>query len=528
VNSQGPTNNIIMSLIPRHLSLLAATLLAAATPANAEEPTTRPNILFVISDDQSWAHTGAAGYKAARTPAFDRIAAEGVLFEQAFAPTPGCSPTRAAILTGRNNWQIEQAGTHASSFPTYYEVFPLRLQSAGYFIGKHGKGWAPGDTTGWPHDPAGPNFPGENYTDAFRGFLDARTEGQPFCFWLGASEPHPSVMRAERGIGLKSGFNLDEIEVPPFLPDVADVRSHIADYLALIERYDTHLGRMLDLLDEIGELDNTLIIVTSDHGMGFPRAKANLYEYSTRVPLAVRWGNHIPTGRRVADLVNLIDLTATIYEATGVEPPQTHPIAGRSLLEILWSDGHGIVDATRDAVFCGRERHTSARHDNLGYPMRSIRTHEFLYIRNFAPKRWPAGAPRSLNPQGELRPFEDFGSSFADIDPGVSKVFMFENRHHEAHRKFFQWSVAKRPAEELFDIRSDSGCLINLAGEPRYAEARAKLAARLDAHLRKTGDPRLVGPDPAIFESYPRLIGGIRNYPAPEDEPDDWKEFENP
>ncbi len=517
-----------MTTKPLARALALTTLLSVAPLAGGDETATRPNILFVISDDQSWAHTGAAGYKAARTPAFDRIAAEGVYFEQTFAPTPGCSPTRAAILTGRNNWQIEEAGTHASSFPTKYEVFPIRLQAAGYFIGLHGKGWAPGNSDGWPHNPAGPNFRGKNYTEAFRGFLEARPNDQPFLFWLGAHEAHSSQMNMHRGIGAEFDYKLEDIEVPPFLPDVPEVRSQIADYLALIERYDAQLGDILTLLEETGELDNTLIIVTSDHGMAFPRSKANLYEYSVRVPLAVRWGNQVPAGRRVADLVNLIDLTATIYEASGVEPPQAHPISGRSLMETLRGNAEGIVDPARDAVFCGRERHTSARHANHGYPMRSIRTHEFLYIRNFAPDRWPAGAPQSLDPEGKLRPFEDFGSSFADIDPGVSKAFMFENRHQEAHRKFFLWSVAKRPSEELFDIRTDPGCLINLAGDPQYEETRVKIAARLDAHLRETGDPRVIRPDFHIFESYPRLVGRIRDYPAPDDEPEEWQEFVDP
>lgn len=292
--------------------------------------------------------------------------------------------------------------------------------------------------------------------------------------------------------------------MPPFLPDVPEVRSQIADYLRLIEIYDEHLGRMLTMLEENGELENTLIIVTSDHGMGFPKAKANLYEYSVRVPLAVRWGAEVPGGRRVADLINLVDLTATIYEATGVEPPQAYPIAGRSLMGILRGSGEGLVEAGRDAVFCGRERHTSARHDNLGYPMRSIRTHEFLYIRNDAPDRRPAGAPQALDQNNHLLPITTPGSSFADIDFGSAMKFLVENRDHEAHRKFFLWSVGKRPAEELFDIRADPGCLINLAG-----------------------DPRIVGPDPEIFETY-RRYGNIRRYLAPEDEPAEWEELKVP
>jgi N-sulfoglucosamine sulfohydrolase len=516
-----------MTLNPLIHALILVAVLSAGPLCTAEVSAKRPNVLFVISDDQSWAHAGAYGCKAARTPAFDRIAREGVLFTYAFAPTPGCSPTRAAVLTGRNNWQIEQAGTHWSSFPRKYEVFPDRLEKAGYFIGMNGKGWAPGSEEGWERNPAGPKFGNNDYSEAFREFLDKRPAEKPFCFWFGSREPHSSVIRANLGCGVAAGYDLDEIEVPPFLPDVPEVRSHIADYLRLIEIYDEHLGRMLTMLEDSGELENTLIIVTSDHGMAFPKAKANLYEYSVRVPLAVRWGAAVPAGRKVADLVNLIDLTATIYEATGVEPPQTYPIAGRSLLKTLRGKGEGMVEPERDAVFCGRERHTSARHGNLTYPMRSIRTPEFLYIRNFAPERWPAGAPQPLGKNGKLLPMTDPGAAFADLDPGPAKAFLVENRDHEGHRKLFLGSVGKRPAEELFDIRADPGCLVNLAGDPRHQETRAALAARLEKHLRETGDPRIVGPDPDIFESY-RRYAPVRNYLPPEDEPAEWQNLKTP
>ncbi len=104
----------------------------------------RPNVFIAISDDQSFAHTSASGFKAVRTPAFDRVAGEGVLFRNGFCASPGCSPSRAALLTGRHTWQIEQAGTHMSSFPTNYVVFPDLLEEAGYWIGCTGKGWSPG------------------------------------------------------------------------------------------------------------------------------------------------------------------------------------------------------------------------------------------------------------------------------------------------------------------------------------------------------------------------------------------------
>ena len=501
-------------------AMSAAALMPIVTFAeDADRP---PNILFAISDDQSWRHAGAYGFDEARTPHFDRVAEEGILFEQAFAPTPGCSPTRAAILTGRHNWQIEHAGTHWSTFPRKYEVFPDRLEEAGYFIGFAGKGWAPGNTEGWDRNPAGPRFGGGNYAAAFRQFLDERPGDQPFYFWYGSREPHPGTIRANLGSGVEAGFDPDAIEVPPFLPDVPEVRSHIADYLNMIEIFDDHLGEMLQMLEEAGELDNTIVFVTSDHGMGFPRAKATLYEYGVRVPLAVRWGEQAPGGRTVEDLIDLIDLTATIYEAAGVEPPTDYPISGKSMFDLLRAEDEGIVEPERDAVYLGRERHTSARYENKAYPMRAIRTHEYLYIRNFAPDRWPMGVPQALRDDGTFFPITHGSHAFADIDASPTKSFLIENRDHEDFREYYLRTVGKRPAEELYDIREDPGCLNNLADDPGYAEVREYLAKRLEAYLEETGDPRVVGPDYDIFETYPRY-GGIRSYLPPEEEPAEWE-----
>jgi len=285
-------------------------MLLSALYAADDLKTSRPNILIAISDDQSYPHTSFAGYKAVNTPAFDRVAREGLFFRNGFAASPGCSPSRAALLTGRHTWQIEQAGTHASSFPSKYVVFPDLLEQSGYFVGMTGKGWAPGDfrVAGRPRNPAGPDFSkrkikppysGMNkndYAANFADFLAARPKGQPFYFWYGATEPHREY---EKGCGLKAGKKLEDAEPPPFLPDTPEVRSDILDYCVEIDWFDMHLGRMLKLLEEAGELDNTIVVVTADNGMPFPRAKANLYEYGTHVPLAVRWAAMAPGGRTI-------------------------------------------------------------------------------------------------------------------------------------------------------------------------------------------------------------------------------------
>ncbi len=493
---------------------------------DAQKTSRRPNILFAISDDQSFAHTSFAGYKAVDTPAFDRVAREGVYFTNAFAPAPGCSPTRAAFLTGRHIWQIEQAGTHASSFPAQYVVYPDLLEQSGYCVGLTGKGWGPGNfkIDDRPRNPAGPAYTKRtltppasgmshnDYAGNFADFLAARPAGQPFCFWYGGSEPHRAF---EKGAGLKAGKKLEDAVPPQFLPDNAEVRSDILDYCLEIEWFDAHLARMLKLLEEAGELDNTLVIVTSDNGMAFPRAKANCYEYGIHMPLAIRWGARVPASRTVEDLVGFVDITATILEAAGVEhPSREYPLAGRSLMKLLTSSKSGIVEPDRDAVFGGRERHSSSRYNNWTYPQRAIRTHQYLLIRNFRPDRWPAGDPIVLSDKksskaGLGKPH----SGYKDIDGSPTLDFLIAHVDDPEIGPFLELAVGKRPAEELFDIVKDPGCLHNLADDPDFTDTRTRLSQQLEDTLRRTNDARVLDGG-EIWESYPRY-SPIREFPKP-------------
>lgn len=482
----------------------------------------RPNVLLAISDDQSYPHASAYGDPVVRTPAFDRVAREGVLFTAAFAPSPGCSPCRAALLTGRYPWQIAEAGTHNSSFPARYATYPDLLEAAGYFVGFTGKGWGPGnwEVSGRPRNPAGPAFNARkvdpppprgvnriDYAANFKEFLAARPHGQPFCFWYGGKEPHRTF---DRGIGRRHGKRLDDVVVPPFLPDTPEVRSDLLDYYFEIEWFDRHLGDMLAELDAIGELDRTIVIVTSDNGMAFPRAKANVYEYGIHMPLAIRWGDKVAGGRSVDDLVSFVDLTATLLDVCGVEHPGSYPLAGRSLRAILESNESGTLEPMRDAVFSGRERHSSSRYNNLGYPQRAIRTQKYLYIRNLTPDRWPAGDPQKIE-DGQLGPPH---GGYHDIDASPTLDVLVERRNDPAIERYFRLAVAKRPAIELYDIEHDPGCLTNLAHSATHREVLQDLDARLIQYLQDSGDPRL-GDDPEIFESYPRF-SRHRDFPAPE------------
>jgi len=279
-------------------------------------------------------------------------------------------------------------------------------------------------------------------------------------------------------------------------------RGEILDYGVEIEHFDRHLARMIDVLEKAGELDNTLIVVTSDHGNPLPRSKCNLYDSGTRVPLAFRLPGRIPAGRVVEDFTVLMDLAPTLLEAAGVKPPES--MTGRTLWPVLRSEKSGVVDAKRDFAVTAIERHILARRYGVGYPIRAIQTTRYAYIRNFEPERWPAGDP-------------DYNSShqgfYGDVDRGESKRIMLESPMDERIRPYFLRAFGRRPAEEFYDLEKDPHQLHNLAGEKEHATVMLEFRQRLEMYLRDTGDPRMRGESP--WDDYP-FFGGESFYENPE------------
>jgi N-sulfoglucosamine sulfohydrolase len=448
----------------------------------------RPNILFCIADDWGWPHAGAYGDQAVRTPAFDRLASEGVVFEHAYVMSPSCTPSRNSILTGQHHWRLEEGANLWSTLDIKFPVYPLLLEKAGYHVGYWRKSWGPGDLKAGgyiDHHPAGTLYP-----EGFEQFLSARPWKTPFCFWLGSSDPHRPY---KSGSGKNSGIDLDTVRVPGFYPDRLEIRSDIADYYFEVHRFDADCLQAITLLEKTGELDNTIVIMTGDHGMPFPRCKSNLYEMGVHIPLVIRWGDKIRSGRRLTDFVSFIDFAPTFLEAAGLKAPQS--MTGRSLLPLLKSSKSGQIEKERDHVIFGKERHVPAQGipEMGGYPCRGLRNRRFLYIRNFAPDRWPAGVPEgATHPIGRL----------ADCDDGPTKAFLMENRNHPDYKTFFELSFAKRPAEELYDFDKDPDQLNNIADDPAYEKIREEMSAQLMAELKTSGDPRATG-DPVLFDQYP-------------------------
>jgi uncharacterized sulfatase len=287
---------------------------------------------------------------------------------------------------------------------------------------------------------------------------------------------------------------------------VPEVREDVADYLGEVHAWDAYVGLLLERLEETGELENTLFVVSGDHGMpGVTNGKCNLYDFGTGVMLAARWPRRMRgQGRVVDDLVSLPDLMPTFLEAAGVPIPAG--VNARSLMSVLRSDRSGQVDARRTWVVSGRERHVAfANADNRPYPQRSLRTMDYLYIRNFAPDRWPLGIPvavteASAPPQDELENVTY--AAFADMDASPTKAWLIAHRHEAQWRRFYDLAFARRPAEELYDLRQDPHQMKNLAADARYAATRSRLAAQLMKILKDAGDPRVTG-DGQTFERPP-------------------------
>ena len=535
-----------MKRIPWFLAAILCLFGSQALCAEAR----RPNILFLFADD--WGRfariqatvEGPGGINdVVRTPHFDGLARRGVLFRHAHVTAPSCTPCRSSLLSGQYFWRtgrgaILQGAVWDAAIPSY----PLLLKDAGYHIGKTYKVWSPGTPVDAPYggqthayEKAGRRFNlfSQNATRLvaegkppeaakqvlydevkgnFRAFLADRQPGQPFCYWFGPTNtPRKWIKGSGKALG---GFDPDALKgkMPPFLPDVPEVRQDLADYFGEILAFDAAIGLLIDEVEQAGELDNTLIVISGDHGApGFPHGKCNLYDFGTGVCLAIA-GPGVRGGRVVDDFVNLTDLAPAFLEAGGAAVPEA--MTGRSLWPVLNSDRQGLVDPQRTWVVTGRERHVAmARAGYLPYPQRALRTAEHLLIINFKPDRSPLGDPYRLDGPDPPTAEEITENTFAtlpDEDASPTKAWLVGQRNNPQWKRHYDLAYGKRPRRELYDLKKDPHQVHNVAADPAYASILADLEARLMDELRRTGDPRLVD-DGRFFET-PPMAG-----PLPED-----------
>ncbi|QQE12495.1 sulfatase [Planctomycetota bacterium] len=485
--------------------LMAGAMLAGPMvlgQAKAYAASDQLNFLICVSDDQSMISTGFAGDPAARTPVYDKLAREGVAFTNAHCSASSCAPSRAALLTGRNFYELREGAILFSSFPKEIPTFQKLLWDAGYYTGYTGKAWGPGrfNAKGGTFDPGGvvynhkkldaPKFVERNdYVANFKDFLKDKNDGQPFSFFFGCIEPHRPY---KPGIGLENGYDLDKIEVPGFLPDTPGVRSDMADYYYEIEWFDAKIGEMIEVLREAGELENTVIIITGDNGMPFAGAKSQCYDVSTREPFVVYYPAKFKGGRVIEDPISLADIAPTILELAEVEQSKEQPMTRQSFANILLSDEEGKVDPTREFVVTGLEKH------NKPFPIRSITQGKYHYIRNYAEPgtyRFPVEGGYIWAMKKADSP-EQVQDKKADVYGGMM-------REHPTEKKYVYHAWGPRPAEELYDLEADPWEWNNLADDPEYASIKQELSGKLTGYLVKTNDPRHTG-GTIEFASYQR------------------------
>lgn len=518
----------------RPLLFLLSLALLSPFPARASD---RPNIVLLFADDlgryaSAYADVGRPSVNdIISTPTFDAIAKEGALATNAFVSVPSCSPCRASLISGRHFFrngshsQLHNPWHGDKSTDPWNEVkgFALMLQDAGYHIGWSHKMHIAEDRMGGRENnfrPAGrkvntfsqfvtqavakaPEETSEEeaikgakeaiYDECrknFRAFLAERKDDQPFYYWFSPTNPHRKWVK---GSGKKLwGLDPDKLEgkMPPFLPDVPEVRQDLADYLGEAMAFDESCRVLIEELRELGELDNTLLVISGDHGApGFPRGKTNCYDFGSRVLFAARWPGKIKAGQVITRPISLIDLAPTFLAAAGLEPEEG--TNGQNLLPAL---AEGDPKKLRGWALIGRETHVNTARGGLPYPIRALRTEDYLVVVNFKPERAPMGLPLKLdspNPPTFEQIENNTRLTYGDVDAGPTKAWMIEHRNDPKWQEQWELGFGQRPREEFYDLTSDPHQVNNLADTPAYDAIREALRDLLMEHLRENEDPRL-------------------------------------
>jgi N-sulfoglucosamine sulfohydrolase len=430
--------------LPVALALLL--LLAGCSPG----PPARPNFVILIADDLGWNDLGAYGNRDVQTPRIDQLARQGLQFSQAFLTTSSCSASRASILSGRYPHSNGLVHLH-QALPADQRTVAAYLGEAGYFTAAAGK-WHIGTSAKEDFDRVVDDREGSG-TGHWLDLLRSRPSERSFFLWLGSRDPHrPS----DGGQEFRDRYQLP-LQLPEGFVDGPGVQQELLDYYLEISRFDHDVGRVVDELERQGVLDSTLVIVMSDNGRPFHRAKLTLYDDGIKTPLIMAWPEGIRAAGHYRHLVSSIDLAPTLLELAGLEVPAS--MQGHSLVPAIWDREARI----RDYVFAERNWHGKNAHE------RAVRSTEFLYKENQFPLH--GDCTRTQFSQSEAYRALDAARRRGELD--------------EVGRACFR---AERERTELFAASFDGIDYRNLAADPEYREVRAELKRELDGWRESTGD----------------------------------------
>jgi N-sulfoglucosamine sulfohydrolase len=467
----------LMLVVPR-VALTAGPAAQAVAP-----PPRRPNIVWISNEDMS-PRLGVYGDTLARTPVLDRLARESIRYTNAFCTAPVCAPSRAAIITGMYQTTLgaqhmrttedrvpELPGPYLAVPPFYVKAFPEYLRAAGYYTSNRAKTDYQFGVPFTIWDDLGQKAHWRSRPDA----------SQPFFAVFNLEVTHESQIfpSSPARKGKPPVTDPSAIDVPPYYPDTPAVRQELARMYDNIADMDAQVGAILEQLEEDGLSDNTIVLYWSDHGDGVPRAKRSLYDSGLRVPLMIRWPKGLASGPKPGavsnELVSFVDLAPTVLALAGVRIPAHLP--GRVLVGPTAAPAPAFVFAARD------------RMDTEYDMMRSARDERFLYIRNFSPELPYAGHITYRNQSAIMQ--EWFRLQAEGKLTGPPALWM---RNH-------------RPAEELYDTRTDPHQIQDLSADPKHRATLERMRQAVTDWMARSSDQGLVNEPEMIQRMWP---GGVQ------------------
>lgn len=415
----------------------------------AQEP---PNIIFIIADDVGWNDLGCYGNQVVSTPNIDRIAREGMMFTNAFLTTSSCSPSRCSIITGRYPHNTGAAELH-TPLPESQIPFPLLMQNAGYYTVQAGKSHFGKPALRCFDQAYEMEEGGVGGEERWVRCLRERPANQPFFAWFAAVDAHRDWHHDQYGVTP----NPERITAPPYLVDCSATRQDLAAYYHEISRWDYYVGQVHEELERQGIVENTVIIIMSDNGMPFPRAKTRLYDSGIKTPLIIRWPASLQPGMTSSALVSAVDIAPTIIDMAGIEMPEY--FQGKSFKVLLHTGGHPF----RRYVYAEHNWHDYEAHERM------VRSQNYLYIRNNRPELsngGPADSKRSAS-QAALDSVRQLGL----LTPAQADNY-----------------ITPRPVEEIYDLQTDPDQLCNVASLPSLNDTLQFYRQLLELWIRDTGD----------------------------------------
>lgn len=434
---------------------------------SAADAASLPNVLIIMADDCTFNDLPLYGGENAKTPNLDQLASEGLTFDRAFLAEAMCQPCRAELYSGRYPMSNGCTWNHSASLPNI-ETMPHHLSRLGYRVGLAGK----------VHVQPQKAFPFEKVDGYDKSCVRNPTQlhkisptsefftrdASPFCLVVALVEPHvPWVM------GDASAYPPEKIKLPANIADTAETRRAYGRYLAEITYMDGQVGELLEALEIAGKADDTLVLFTSEQGSQFPGNKWTNYNTGVHTALVARKPGLVPAGKRTDALVQYADVLPTLLDLAGADDSQSG-LDGSSFLSVLT----GKSNEHRKFVY--------GVHNNVPegppYPIRSITDGTHHYIRNLNPE--------NLYIEKHLMGIQGDGK----LNNLYWQTWVGESWNNENTYRLLQ-RYQKRPAEELYDLRSDPYEMNNLMNDPTTASKRLALSNELDRWLKQQGDPGL-------------------------------------